>query len=81
MTVLCRACRKEKAFEDFWWEVRRNALEGTVQIIQFQYYWADHNPQFCSRKCLFEHLDEYCKRAETKIQAHPAPNHSRIARI
>ena len=73
MTVLCRSCRKEKAFEEFWWELRRDPLEGAVKIVQFQYYWSDRDSQFCSRKCLFENLEQYCQRAEARVQASPTP--------
>ena len=77
MTVFCRSCRKEKEFNQCWWELRRDASEGSVRIIHFQYYWSDRDAQFCSRKCLFEHLENYCKRAEASSDAFSIPTHSR----
>ncbi len=77
MTVFCRSCGKEKEFDQRWWELRRDASEGSVRIIHFQYYWSDPDAQFCSRKCLFEHLEDYCKRAEANSDAFSIPTHSR----
>lgn len=71
MTVLCRSCRKEKAFEEFWWELRRDPSEGAVKIVQFQYYWSDRDSQFCSGKCLLKNLEQYCQRAEERVHASP----------
>ena len=71
MIVLCRRCEKEKAFKEFWWELRSDRAEGTVQIVQFQYYWIDRDTQFCSRKCLLENLEAYCQRAEERVYASP----------
>ena len=68
MTVLCRKCGKKKTFEQYWWELRSNQTEGTVQVIQFQYYWSDRDAQFCSRRCLLENLEDYCKLAEERVQ-------------
>ncbi len=73
MTVLCRRCGKDKAFEEYWWELRSNRAEGTVQIVQFLYYWSDRDAQFCSRKCLLENLENYCKQAEERVHASSAP--------
>ncbi len=72
MTVLCRRCGKEKLFEQYWWELRSNRAEGTVQVVQFQYYWRDRDAQFCNRRCLLENLEDYCKQAEERIQASSA---------
>ncbi|MCH8269178.1 MAG: hypothetical protein IH846_16865 [Acidobacteria bacterium] len=72
MTVLCRRCGKEKLFEQYWWELRNNRAEGTVQVVQFQYYWSDRDAQFCSRRCLLENLEDYCKQAEERVQASSA---------
>ena len=77
MTVFCRSCGKEKEFDQRWWELRRDASEDSVRIIHFQYYWSDRDAQFCSRKCLFEHLEDYCKRAEASSDAFSIPTHSR----
>ena len=73
MTVFCKGCGKEKAFEQCWWELRRDSSEGSVKIVQFQYYWSDRDSQYCSRKCLFENLEDYCKRAEAKNHAFSMP--------
>lgn len=77
MTVFCRSCGKEKEFEQCWWELRRDASEGSVRIIHFQYYWSDQDAQFCSRKCLFEHLEDLCKRTEANSDAFSLPTLSR----
>lgn len=72
MTVLCRRCGKEKLFEQYWWELQSNRAEGTVQVVQFLYSWSDRDAQFCSRRCLLENLEDYCKQAEERVQASPA---------
>ena len=72
MTVLCKRCCEEKLFEQYWWELRSNRAEGTVQVVQFQYYWSDRDVQFCSRRCLLENLEDYCKQAEERVQASSA---------
>ena len=72
MTVLCKRCCEEKLFEQYWWELRSNRAEGTVQVVQFQYYWSDRDAQFCSRRCLLENLEDYCKQAEERVPASSA---------
>ncbi len=81
MTVLCIGCGAEKEFEQCWWELRRDSSEGSVKIVQFQYYWSDRDTQFCSRKCLFENLDDYCKRAEAINDNYSMPMISRAVPV